>query len=82
MFKAPECIRVLWINKEYFQITLLLVRSEDDYECYDFFYYTWLALLAATGYELDELTLPMPEQQEDFLTNVKGHSFDLLIALS
>jgi len=36
------------------------MRSEDDYECYGFFYYTWLALLAAMGYELDELTLPMP----------------------
>jgi len=62
VLKAPESIRVLWINKEYFQINLLLMRSEYDYECWDLFYYSMAGeLLVAIGYELDELTLPMPE---------------------
>lgn len=30
------------------------MRSEDDYKCWNSFYYTWLALLTAMCYELDE----------------------------
>ncbi len=56
MLKAPESIRVLWTNKKYFQITLLQMWSEYDYECWDLFYYSMAgAFLVAIGYKLDNM---------------------------
>lgn len=56
MLKAPESIRVLWTNKKYFQITLLQMWPEYDYECWDLFYYSIAGeLFVAIGYKLDNM---------------------------